>query len=154
MSDAEIKQIPNMTVHTSDGVTDLYSLSGTQGLILYFYPKDMTPGCTKQACDFRDSYAEIKAAGWSIVGVSTDGLESHDKFIAKHSLPFTLIADTDRALALALGMWVEKSMFGVKYQGMQRSICIMDTKGEVVKIWRKVSVTTHLKNLLKFLDSI
>lgn len=152
MNQEEYTHIPNTQVSTNMGTVDLYSLCGDKGLILYFYPKDMTPGCTKQACDFRDSHSDLQADGWNIVGVSSDDLDRHDTFIKKHSLPFNLIADTDHQLSSSLDMWVSKSMFGKKYMGMQRSICLMSPKGDIIKIWRKVSVIKHLKDLKKFLQ--
>ena len=107
-------------------------------LALYFYPKDDTPGCTKQACSLRDGFAELKKAGIEVVGVSIDDEKSHQKFISKYELPFDLIADTDKSIVEAFGVWGEKSMYGKKYMGTHRKTFLIDEKGKIVKIFDKV----------------
>lgn len=121
--------------------------------ILFFYPKDLTPGCTKEACEFRDVFNEITSLGYKIYGVSKDDIESHNKFIDKHALPFELIADTNGHLCSAFGAWQEKSMFGKKYMGIVRSTFIIGEAGDVLKKWPKVSVTNHVKEVLAWIKS-
>ncbi|MBY0427255.1 MAG: thioredoxin-dependent thiol peroxidase, partial [Cytophagales bacterium] len=109
------------------------SLSDFAGkkIALYFYPKDMTPGCTEQACNLRDNYGELKAKGFEIIGISSDDEKSHQKFIKKYSLPFPLIADTDKSINEAFGVWVEKSMYGKTYMGTKRTTFIIDETGTI-----------------------
>jgi len=116
--------------------------------ILYFYPKDDTPGCTKEAQAFRDMIGAFQAAGVAVVGVSTDGVASHQKFKAKHGLNFPLLADEDRTLAEAFGVWVEKSMYGKKYMGVERASFLIDEGGVVRQVWRKVKVPGHADAVL------
>lgn len=119
-------------------------------LALYFYPKDNTPGCTAQACSLRDSYSELREAGYAIVGVSSDSEKSHQKFIEKHSLPFPLIADTDKKLIKEFGVWQEKSMMGKKYMGIVRTTFLIDENGVVRHKMegRKVNTKDHARQLL------
>jgi len=129
----------------------LSSLKGSP-VVLYFYPKDDTSGCTKEACAFRDAFAEYEKAGAKIVGVSPDSVESHVKFIGKHSLPFTLLADTDKKLAESYGVWKEKSMYGRKFMGIERTTFVIDGDGVISHIFPKVKVGGHVKELLSLLD--
>lgn len=128
------------------------SLSQFKGkkVVLYFYPKDNTPGCTAEACSLRDNYAELKSKGYEIVGVSTDSTASHNKFIAKHELPFTLIADTDKKLVEEMGAWGEKSMCGRKYMGTLRTTFILDEEGKIQKIFQPKEIKTkvHAEQIL------
>lgn len=117
-------------------------------LVLYFYPKDDTPGCTAEACNLRDNYEEIKKAGYEILGVSPDDSKSHTKFITKFELPFSLLADTEKATAEAYGVWVEKSMYGRKYMGVNRSTFIIDEKGKIERIIEKVDTKNHTAQIL------
>ncbi|MBX3268166.1 MAG: thioredoxin-dependent thiol peroxidase [Acidobacteria bacterium] len=117
-------------------------------LALYFYPKDDTPGCTKQACSLRDGFAELKKAGIEVVGVSIDDEKSHQKFISKYELPFDLIADTDKSIVEAFGVWGEKSMYGKKYMGTHRKTFLIDEKGKIVKKFDKVKVSEHADEVL------
>jgi thioredoxin-dependent peroxiredoxin len=126
----------------------LASLKGSP-VVLYFYPKDDTSGCTKEACAFRDAFAEYEQAGARIIGVSPDSVESHVKFIGKHSLPFTLLADTEKKLAEAYGVWKEKSMYGRKYMGVERTTFVIDGKGVVRHIFPKVKVEGHSAAVLE-----
>jgi len=126
----------------------LSDFRGKQKLVLYFYPRDMTPGCTKEACSFRDLQEEFAEAGAAIVGVSTDDLESHDKFAAKHELTFPLLADTDATVARAYGVWKEKSMYGKKHMGIERTTFVIDAQGVIRKIYRKVKVDEHADAVL------
>lgn len=119
-------------------------------LVLYFYPKDNTPGCTAQACSLRDEYAELRKSGYEVLGVSADSTSSHQKFINKHELPFNLIADTDKTLSEKFGTWGEKSMYGRKYMGMFRTTFLIDEKGIIEKIIfpKEVKTKEHGKQIL------
>lgn len=118
-------------------------------VILYFYPKDNTPGCTAQACSLRDSYAELQAAGYEVIGVSKDSAVSHTKFAQKHELPFTLIADTDKTLNEAFGVWREKKMCGKVGMGTVRTTFIIDEQGVIADIIEKVNTKEHSKQILE-----
>ena len=118
-------------------------------LVLYLYPKDDTSGCTKESQGFSEHYAEFQAAGAEVVGLSKDGVKSHDKFKAKYGFPFTLLADEETKLIDALGSWVEKSMYGRKYMGTDRSIFLIDGDGVIRHVWRKVKVPGHVEDVLK-----
>ncbi len=119
-------------------------------LVLYFYPKDNTSGCTAEACSLRDNYQALQEKGYEVVGVSVDGAESHKKFIAKHELPFTLIADTDKKLVSEMGVWGEKSMYGRKYMGTFRTTFVIDENGVIEKIFlpKEIKTKTHGEQLL------
>ena len=118
-------------------------------VVLYFYPKDNTPGCTKQACDLRDNYEALLKAGYVVIGVSTDGSKSHKKFIEKFELPFPLIADEDKSIHEQYGVWAEKSMYGKTYMGTIRTTFIIDEKGKVEEIISKVKTDDHTAQILK-----
>ncbi len=117
-------------------------------LILYFYPKDSTPGCTDEACSLRDGWAELRAQGFEVLGVSADSEASHLRFIEKHSLPFNLIADTDKSILEAYGAWGEKSMYGKKYMGVIRKTFVIDGNGTIEQVFEKVKVKTHAQQIL------
>jgi peroxiredoxin Q/BCP len=119
-----------------------------QKLVIYFYPKDDTPGCTAQACDLRDNYKKLLKAGYQVIGISPDTEAKHQKFIAKYELPFDLIADTDNAIALKFGVWVEKSMYGRKYMGIARTTFIIDENGKITDIIEKVDTKAHTAQIL------
>jgi peroxiredoxin Q/BCP len=116
--------------------------------VVYFYPKDFTPGCTTEACEFRDMYDKIIEQDAVILGVSPDSPESHEKFIAEHGLPYALVADEDHAIANAYGVWKEKSMYGKKYMGIERSTFVVGPDGKITKIFRKVKVAGHVAEVL------
>lgn len=118
-------------------------------VVLYFYPKDDTPGCTAEACDLRDNHQRFIDAGYVVLGVSPDDAKKHQKFIAKFELPFDLLADTDQAVANAYGVWVEKSMYGRKYMGIARTTFIIDENGNIADIIEKVDTKAHTKQILK-----
>lgn len=118
-------------------------------LVLYFYPKDDTPGCTAESCDLRDHYQRFIEAGYEVLGVSPDTAAKHQKFIAKYELPFDLIADTDHSVAEAFGVWVEKSMYGKKYMGIARTTFIIDESGVIGDIIDKVNTKAHTTQILK-----
>ncbi|WP_391557853.1 thioredoxin-dependent thiol peroxidase [Robertmurraya sp.] len=141
----------DVALPASNGKTVRLSDFKGKNIVLYFYPKDMTPGCTTQACDFRDlheSFADLNAV---IIGVSTDPMSIHEKFIDKYDLPFLLLADEEQELSEAFGVWKLKKNFGKEYMGIERSTFILDEEGIVVKEWRKVSVKGHVEQALQFL---
>lgn len=117
-------------------------------LILYFYPKDSTPGCTDEACSLRDGWSELRAQGFEVLGVSADSEASHVKFIEKHSLPFNLIADTEKSILEAYNAWGEKSMYGKKYMGIIRKTYVIDGSGIIENIFEKVKVKDHAQQIL------
>jgi len=134
---------------TSDS-GDAIKLSGLLGkqVVLYFYPKDDTPGCTTQACGIRDAYGEFERAGAVVLGVSPDSEQSHVKFKKKFELPFTLLADTDHSVSEAYGVWGEKSYMGKTYMGVERSTFVIGADGNVKKVMRKVKPATHADDVL------
>ncbi len=139
---------PDFTAATDGGgAISLKKLRGKR-VVLYFYPKDNTPGCTTEACDFRDAAAELDARDAVVLGVSPDSAKSHDKFKAKFELPFTLIADEDHAIAEAYGVWREKSMYGRKFMGIVRSTFVIDEKGKIAEVYDKVRVKGHVADVL------
>ena len=140
---------PDFTAKDQNG--DKVKLSDLRGqkVVLYFYPKDDTPGCTKQACSLRDSYDVFTEKGIKVLGVSIDDEKSHQKFISKYSLPFDLIADTDKKIVEKYGVWGEKSMYGKIYMGTLRKTFLIDEDGKIVKIFDKVKVSEHADEVLK-----
>ena len=154
MSVSEGDKAPAFSMTTDgDGTISLKDLKG-QTVILYFYPKDSTPGCTTEACAFRDLMPDFSGSGATIIGVSKDSVKRHDNFKAKYELPFTLASDEDGAVCEAYGTWVEKSMYGRKYMGIERSTFLIDKKGVVRKIWRKVKVAGHAEDVLENAKSL
>ena len=144
----EGKPAPDFSLTSDTGETiSLASLRG-KPVVLYFYPKDDTPGCTVQACSIRDSWGEFERRGAVVLGVSPDGVASHVKFKQKYGLPFPLLADTGREVAEAYGVWVEKSMLGKKYMGIERSTFVIAPDGTVVKVMRKVKPDEHTDDVL------
>ncbi|CUW40560.1 putative bacterioferritin comigratory protein; putative peroxiredoxin [Magnetospirillum sp. XM-1] len=139
---------PDFAMETDDGKTALADYRG-KILVLYFYPKDDTSGCTSEAKAFRDAMAEYRAAGIEILGVSKDSVASHAKFRAKHELPFRLGSDPDGAVCEAYGVWKKKSMYGREYMGIERSTFLIDQNGVLRAEWRKVKVTGHAEAVLK-----
>ena len=121
-------------------------------VILYFYPKDSTPTCTVEACNLRDNFKALTKAGFEVIGVSADDVKSHDKFATKQELPFTLLADTDREVIEAYGVWGEKSMYGKKYMGIIRKTFVIDEKGKIAAIIDKVDAKNHTKQILDALQ--
>ena len=144
---------PELGIPDQDGKqVTLKDLKGKQ-VVLYFYPKDDTPGCTQESCDFRDSLAPIKKAGAVILGVSLDSQASHQKFIKKYTLPFPLLSDADKTVAQAYGVYKEKSMYGKKYWGIERSTFVIDQEGLLKRIFRKVKVDGHVDEVLAALKA-
>lgn len=123
-------------------------------VVIYFYPKDATPGCTTEAQNFRDLHDDFTRAGAVVIGVSKDSVKSHDNFIAKQELPFTLASDSDGAMVEAFGVWVEKMNYGKKYMGIERSTFVIGKDGAIAHIWRKVKVAGHAAAVLKAVQSL
>ncbi|MGA8691209.1 MAG: thioredoxin-dependent thiol peroxidase [Methyloceanibacter sp.] len=145
---------PDFTLPTDGGgKVSLKALKGKK-VVLYFYPKDDTPGCTAEACAFRDSLPDFSKIRATVVGVSKDSVASHDKFKTKFKLPFPLASDDDGKVCEAYGAWVEKSMFGKKYMGIERSTFLIDEKGVVRNIWSKVKVDGHAGEVLKAAEGL
>ena len=143
----EGQKAPKLKVATSDGQTIDLSAPGSP-LVLYFYPKDDTPGCTREAVDFTGLAEEFKAAGARVVGVSRDPMARHVKFTTKYGLKVPLASDEDGAISEAFGTWGEKSLYGRKYMGMERATFLIDGEGQVRKAWRKVKVPGHAEAVL------
>ncbi len=144
----EGKPAPDFSLTSDTGETiSLASLRG-KPVVLYFYPKDDTPGCTAQACGIRDSWGEFERRGAVVLGVSPDGVASHVKFKQKYGLPFPLLADAGHEVAEAYGVWVEKSMLGKKYMGIERSTFVIAPDGTVAKVMRKVKPNEHSDDVL------
>ena len=139
---------PDFSAKDQNG--DTVKLSDFKGkkIAIYFYPKDDTPGCTAQACNLRDNYQALQKAGFEVIGVSGDDEKSHQKFIQKYDLPFTLVADTDKEVNSKYGVWKEKSMFGNKYMGTVRTTFIIDEKGVITDIISKVKTGDHTRQIL------
>lgn len=139
---------PAFTLPAGDG--GKISLSEMRGkrTILYFYPKDDTPGCTQESCDFRDNLASFNRAGAAVIGISRDSIASHEKFKKKHKLNFPLASDECGEVCEKYGVWVQKSMYGKKYMGIERSTFLIDERGRIEKIWRKVKVKDHAAEVL------
>jgi peroxiredoxin Q/BCP len=151
----EGKAAPSFTLPDESGKpTTLRELTAKSKVVLYFYPKDMTPGCTTEACSFRDNSAAIKAAGARVVGVSADSFASHQKFIGKHDLNFTLLADPDNKVTKAYGVYKKKSLYGREFMGIERSTFIVDRKGVVRKVFPKVKVSGHTEEVLAALKEL
>jgi peroxiredoxin Q/BCP len=143
---------PPFILPSSDGKEiDLASYRGKNHVVLYFYPKDDTPGCTKEACAFRDSFAELKKAKAVVLGVSLDPLASHQKFVEKYTLPFLLLSDTDAAVSKAYGVYKLKNMYGRQFWGIERSTFLIDPTGKISHLFRKVKVDAHLEEVLSAL---
>lgn len=142
---------PDFTATTDTG--DEISLKDLRGkkVVLYFYPKDNTSGCTREACDFRDNLARIKRKGALVYGVSPDSEKSHQNFKTKYELTFPLVVDSDRKISEAYGTWKEKSMYGRKFFGIERATFLIDEQGKIEKIWRKVKVTGHVDDVIESL---
>ena len=146
-------QAPAFSATTTDGSTLTLAQLAGKHVILYFYPKDDTSGCTKEACGFRDAYARFKAKGAVILGVSTDPVTSHAKFTKKFDLPFPLLADEDKKIVNDYGVWGEKSFMGRKYQGTHRVTFHIDPTGKIAHIWPQVKPEEHAQEVLSILGS-
>jgi peroxiredoxin Q/BCP len=146
-------QAPDFSLTGDSGATISLSDFRGQPVVLYFYPRDDTPGCTTQACGFRDAYSEFQQRGAVVLGVSGDDEASHRKFRDKYSLPFTLLSDPDHSVADAYGVWVEKNAYGSKKMGIERSTFLIDRDGNVVKVMRRVKPATHADDVLAALPT-
>jgi peroxiredoxin Q/BCP len=138
---------PAFSLDDQEGTT--YASKDLKGkwVVLYFYPKDDTPGCTREACSFRDEYSGLKKSGAVVLGVSPQGPESHQKFAKKYKLPFPLLVDADHKVAEKYGAWGEKSNYGRKYMGIIRSTFLIDPKGKLARVWPKVKVDGHVEQV-------
>ena len=145
------KPAPDFSLPSTTGENiSLRQFKGKKTVILYFYPKDETPGCTKEACEFRDQFAEFEKHGVVVLGVSTDGMEAHQAFREKHRLPFPLLADEDAVVSKLYGVYKQKNLYGKKYMGIERTTFIIDRTGRIAQIYPKVKVDGHIPALLEF----
>ncbi len=145
---------PDFTLLTDTGESlTLSSLKG-RSVVLFFYPKDDTSGCTIEACEFRDDFPRFEAVNGVILGISPDGVKSHAKFKAKFGLPFTLLADTDKAVVGAYDVWKEKSMYGRKYMGVERTTFVIDANGRIANVFEKVKPAGHAAQVQAALDAL
>ncbi|MBM3560985.1 MAG: thioredoxin-dependent thiol peroxidase [Alphaproteobacteria bacterium] len=154
MSVEEGKKAPDFTLSTDGGGKITLSKLRGKPVIVYFYPKDDTTGCTAEACGFRDAMPDFRKAGATIIGISRDSVARHDRFKAKYDLPFTLGSDEDGKVCEAYGTWIEKSMYGRKYMGIDRATFLIDADGKVRKAWRKVKVSGHVAEVLAAAKSL
>ena len=145
---------PDFELPSSTGESVKLSDYRGQRVLLYFYPKDMTSSCTQQACDFRDRHAEFEGLNTVILGISTDPMKQHDKFIAKYGLPFTLLSDEEHLVAEQYGVWQLKKMYGKEYMGMVRSTFLIDEEGKLIQDWSKVRVKGHIEAALEALKAL
>jgi thioredoxin-dependent peroxiredoxin len=151
----EGKPAPAFSLTAQNGATlSLKELTAKGNLVLYFYPKDLTPGCTTEACDFRDHQAEFRKAGAEVVGISGDSAALHDRFIAKHELNFPLLSDPGNEVSKAFGVYVKKSLYGREYMGIERTTLIIDRKGIIRRVFSKVKVKDHAVAVLAALRSL
>jgi thioredoxin-dependent peroxiredoxin len=148
------KKAPNFTLPTDGGGKIKLSELAGKPVVLYFYPKDNTSGCTKQACDFRDAMPDFRKVKATVIGISKDSVKSHDGFKAKQKLNFPLAADEDGKVCEAYDSWIEKSLYGRKYMGIDRSTFLIDGKGVVRQIWRKVKVPGHVEQVIAALKAL
>lgn len=148
-------KVPDFKLPSSDGgEVTLSDFKGKNAVVLYFYPKDDTPGCTKEACYFRDLRKQFQAAGAKIYGVSFDSIESHKKFITKYKLPFPLLSDADKTVAKQYGVYKQKSFMGHSYMGIERSTFVIDKDQKIAKIFPKVKVEGHVEEVLQAVKSL
>ena len=154
---AELKpgsKAPDFTLPTDGGSSVTLSAFKGHPVVVYFYPKDDTSGCTQEACDFRDNLTAFKRLKVQVIGVSKDSVKKHDKFKEKYELNFPLASDEDGKVCDKYGVWVEKSMYGRKYMGIERATFLIGADGKIARIWRKVSVTDHVTDVLQVLKDL
>ena len=144
---------PDFTLPSIDGDVRLSDFKG-KTVVVYFYPKDDTPGCTAEACDFRDTLVRLKRTGAVVLGISKDSVKKHQKFAEKYDLNFPLLADEDGKTVEAYGVWVEKSMYGKKYMGIERATFLIDDNGKIAHIWNNVKVPGHVDDVLNTIKSL
>ena len=142
-------QLSKFLLEADDGTTVTRDSLAGKNVVLFFYPKDDTTGCTKEACDFRDAFPQFGKIDATVIGVSPDSLESHRKFKKKYRLPYLLLSDKDHQLADAFGVWKEKALYGRKYMGIERTTVIVDRKGRVARIFPKVKIPGHIQEVEK-----
>jgi thioredoxin-dependent peroxiredoxin len=147
------EKAPAFSLKDSNGKTVKLSDFKGQHVVLYFYPKDDTPGCTREACDFRDQHTVLKKSGAVVLGVSPDSQERHTKFTKKYELPFTLLSDTDHEVAEKYGAWGDKTLYGRKFKGIIRSTFLIGPDGKVQRVWPKVKVDGHVADVLEAIRS-
>ena len=148
----EGEKAPTFTGIDQDGKSVSLSDFSGKNLILFFYPKDMTPGCTAEACNLRDNYTELRKKGFEILGISPDSVSRHQKFTEKYELPFKLIADEEKEILKNYGVWGEKKMYGRSYMGVNRTTLIIDKEGTIIKIFPKVKTNDHTAQILSELS--
>jgi peroxiredoxin Q/BCP len=148
------KKAPDFTLAADDGSKVKLSALRGKPVVLYFYPRDNTPGCTREACAFRDRKAELAKRGAVVLGISPDSVASHEKFRDQHKLNFRLLADSDHKVAEKYGAWREKTLYGKKSMGIQRSTWLIDAEGKVAKVWKKVNVDGHDEQVLEALGEL
>lgn len=151
---SEKTKAPDFELLDENGIPHRLSDYAGTPLVLYFYPKDDTPGCTTEACNFRDNYNAFQKANTTILGVSTDSVKSHKKFKEKYQLPFPLLADTDHKVVEQYGVWTEKNMMGKKYMGIARTTYLIDKEGKIAKVFEGVKPTEHSREVLKELEML
>jgi peroxiredoxin Q/BCP len=155
MSEVRIGElVADFSLAASNG--EAVKLSDFRGkkVVIYFYPKDMTPGCTTESCDFRDGHPQFRALNTEVIGISPDDLKSHGKFINKYELPFLLLADTEHTVCEQFGVWKLKKMYGKEYMGVERSTFLIDEAGHLVKEWRAVKVDGHVTDVLRAVQEV
>jgi thioredoxin-dependent peroxiredoxin len=145
---------PDFSAPDQDGAVRSLAEFRGRPLVLYFYPKDMTPGCTTEACDFRDNMARLLAHGAAVVGISADSVARHRKFAEKEGLPFPLLADEDHAICDAYGVWKEKSLYGRKFMGIERTTFVIDADGRIARVFEKVRVKGHVEAVIEALAAM
>lgn len=148
------EKAPDFALEANNGETVKLSDFVGKNVVLYFYPKDMTPGCTTEACDFRDSHSRFEELEAVVLGVSPDPVDKHRKFIEKHGLPFLLLADEDHQAAESYDVWKLKKNFGKEYMGIERSTFLIDREGRLVREWRKVKVAGHIEEIAEELNKL
>ena len=147
-------KVPDFSLQADDGTTVTPATLAGKNVVLFFYPKDNTPGCTKEACGFRDAFPRFGKIDAVVLGVSPDSLESHRKFKQKYQLPYRLLSDEGHRLADAFGVWKQKSMYGLKFMGIERTTVIVDRKGRVARIFPKVKVPGHVEEVEKAVSEL
>ena len=150
----EGKKAPSFSLDSSSGKINLKDFLGKKNIVLYFYPKDATPGCTQEACDFRDAYQKFRTLDTEILGISADPVMSHQKFSDKWKLPFPLLSDESREVLKECGVWKEKSLYGRKFMGIERTTVVIDKKGKIKKLFPKVKVKGHVDEVLSVLQEL
>ncbi len=149
------KRAPAFTLPAiPEGKIRLSQFKGEKNVVLYFYPRDNTPGCTTEACDFRDNLGQFESAETVVLGISGDSLKSHEKFATKFELPFPLLSDEDHAIAEKYGVWVEKKNYGKTYMGIQRATFLIDKEGKIAAVWPKVKVKGHVDEVREKLSEL